>query len=297
MIDKFIEYLKTERAYSPHTLLSYKADLDDWQHFVATDAADNFEPMSVTTNDTRAWLAQLARKGLAQTSIRRKLSAVRSLYRYMINRQGAETDPTRSIILNRRSRPLPKFIAPDQMADVLTNLDQNADDLDSVLTDLVINILYQTGIRSAELVNLTPRRLDLSACELKVLGKRNKERIVPFGDNLKTLFQTYMTLRPAPTDPDEPLLVNAAGNPIDYPRLYRMVHSVLDGNVTSTKRSPHVLRHTFATDMLNNGADLAGVRKLLGHQSLATTQIYTHVSVADLKQNYTRAHPRARRDK
>lgn len=297
MIDKFIEYLKTERAYSPHTLLSYKADLDDWQRFVAPDTADNFDPMSVTTNDTRAWLAQLARKGLAQTSIRRKLSAVRSLYRYMINRQGAETDPTRSIILNRRSRPLPKFIAPDQMADVLTNLDQNADDLDSILTDLVINILYQTGIRSAELVNLTPRRLDLSACELKVLGKRNKERIVPFGDNLKTLFQTYMTLRPAPTDPDEPLLVNAAGNPIDYPRLYRMVHSVLDGNVTSTKRSPHVLRHTFATDMLNNGADLAGVRKLLGHQSLATTQIYTHVSVADLKQNYTRAHPRARRDK
>ena len=296
MIDAFIDYLRDEMAYSSHTVTSYGNDLRQWREFVAADA-ENFDPMTVTTNDTRAWVAALGRQGMSGATIRRKLSSVRSLYQFLIRRHGASVNPAAAVRISYRSKSLPKFVDPAEMAAVLDSMDIEArvasDDFESVRNDLIINILYQTGMRASELISLTDDRIDMNRSELKVLGKRNKERIVPFGPSLKEMIDAYRAIRPAPLQSGQPLLTDADGNPLRYDKLYRIVRQSLDGRVSSTKRSPHVLRHTFATDMLNSGADLTSVRKLLGHSSLATTQIYTHVSVNELYDNYRRAHPRA----
>lgn len=299
MIDRFIEYLRTELAYSPLTLKVYRTDLTDWKNFVAhdNDGTADFDPMSITTNDTRAWVASLGRRGLTGGTIKHKLSAVRSLYNWMIKRHGALSNPAARVTVNRREKPLPKFIAPAEMNRVLTELDEETEGFTSLRNSLVLNLLYQTGMRASEMVNLTDERVDTARSELKVLGKRNKERLIPFGDSLKSLIDNYRAVRPAAIAPGQPFLVDEDGAPLNYNRVYAIVRNALDGRVSSSKRSPHVLRHSFATDLLNNGADLTSVRKLLGHESLATTQIYTHVSVAELRDSYQRAHPRARHDK
>lgn len=306
IFNAFIDYLRNEMAYSPHTVRSYGDDLVEWRRFVTgkndeTGCPDNvFDPLSVTTNDIRAWVASMGRNGLSATSIKRKLSSVRALYRFLIKRHGASENPAANVRINRRERPLPKFIDSDEMAAVLDEMDSDAridEDFETVRNDLIINLLYQTGMRASELVALTDERIDCSRSELKVLGKRNKERVIPFGDALGALIDRYRGLRPAAISSGQPLLTDADGRPLDYNKVYRIVRRSLDGRVSSPKRSPHILRHTFATDMLNGGADLTGVRKLLGHESLATTQIYTHVSVAELRDSYMKAHPRARSGK
>lgn len=296
MIDAFIRYLRDELAYSPHTVLSYGKDLKEWRAFVAPDSQD-FDPCTVTTNDTRAWVATLSRNGLSTSSIKRKLSSVRSLYNFLIKRHGATSNPAANIRINRRQKPLPKFIDRNEMAAVLDSLDEEAfaaNDFISVRNDLIINMLYQTGMRASELTALTDERVIMSRNELKVLGKRNKERIVPYGSALAELIEKYINLRPGEPGGCRPFFTDEEGNELTYNQLYRVVRQSLDGRVSSPKRSPHVLRHSFATDMLNEGADLTSVRKLLGHKSLATTQIYTHVSLNELRENYRKAHPRSK---
>lgn len=296
MIDNFLRYLEDELAYSPHTLLSYRKDLEDWRAFVAPQAV-KFNPMDVTTNDTRAWVANMSANGKSTATIKRRLSAVRSLYNYMIRRHGATVNPATSIRINRRSKSLPKFIDRNEMSGVLDILDNEAsvaNDFESVRNDLIINMLYQTGMRASELTELTDERVLRQRNELKVLGKRNKERIIPYGETLATMIDRYLAIRPGEAGGQRPFFITEKGEPIKYNHLNAIVHHSLDGRVSSPKRSPHVLRHTFATDMLNCGADLTSVRKLLGHESLATTQIYTHVSVKELRDDYLKAHPRSK---
>lgn len=301
MIESFLTYLAAELNYSVHTIDAYRADLDDWRKFVApaTDDCETFDPISVTTNDIRAWISQLAKRGLASASIRRKLSSVRSFYTYMVRRHGALDNPAASITINRRERTLPRFIAREEMNELLDTMDVETsdDDLDDVCRRLIINLLYQTGMRASELVGLTDRRVDVARSELKVLGKRNKERVIPVGGELCEMIDNYIRLRNSVvktlSTADAPFLVNAKGRPLVYSDVYRIVRNVLDGHVNSPRRSPHVLRHSFATDMLNAGADLAAVRNLLGHASLETTQIYTHVTLNEIRENYRRAHPRS----
>lgn len=300
VLNSFFHYITDELAYSAHTVTAYRNDIEQWCAFVAPGVAmEKVDPMGITTNDTRAWVATLAREGLSTASVKRKLSSVRALYRFMVKRRGVDTNPVAPIRINRREKALPKFIDASEMEHVLDALDSQAADsaanYKEMLTDVILNILYQSGMRASELVALTDERVDMGRSELKVLGKRNKERIIPFAPGLGRVISMYLEARPTAYRQGQPFLVNEAGEPLNYQKVYHIVRKALDGNVSSTKRSPHVLRHTFATDMLNGGADLTSVRKLLGHTSLATTQIYTHVSVAELHDSYNKAHPRARR--
>jgi len=300
LIATFLEYLAAEKGASPLTIRTYGTDLRGWKEFVAPNVDDEvFDPANVPVNDTRAWVADMGSRGLKTRTIMHKISAVSSLYEYMVRHCGATSNPVTRIRINRRERPLPRFIAFKELSAVINSFDDDAAredaDYDTILSDLILNILYQTGIRSSELVGLTDARVDTSRRELKVLGKRNKERIVPFGDSLLDIINRYKAVRPAgPADTGGKFIVDRNGKGITYNKVYVIVRRALDGHVSSPKRSPHVLRHTFATDMLNAGADLAAVRELLGHASLATTQIYTHVSLSEMRNAYMTAHPRAR---
>ena len=297
-IEAFLTYLRDELAYSPLTQKLYRDGLDNWMLFVARDEK-NFDPQEVTVNDIRAWVAQMSRHGNSAGTIKHRLCAVRALYRYLIKRCGATHNPAANVRINRREKPLPKFIDSGEMAQILNSMDNDAidsNDFENIRNDLILNLFYQTGMRASELVGLTDARVDLSRNELKILGKRNKERVVPFGPSLRSIIEKYISLRPLTfqSEVQQPFITDDEGNGLKYKKIYDLVHTMLDGRVSSVKRSPHVLRHTFATDMLNGGANLTSVRELLGHTSLATTQIYTHVSIGELYENYNRAHPRAK---
>lgn len=298
-IDAFMAYLKDELAYSPLTRGLYRGGLDKWLDFLKVDES-NLQPENITVNDIRAWVASMSAQGLSTGTIKHRLSAVRAFYRFLIKRRGFSSNPAADVRVKRREKPLPKFIDTGEMSAVLDVLDDEASvarDFENVRNALIINMLYQTGMRASEIVGLTDERVDLQRSELKVLGKRNKERVIPFGNNLKMLIENYISLRPRNNALGESFFVDSEGLPVNYRKVYSIVRRALDGRVSSTRRSPHVLRHSFATDMLNGGADLTSVRKLLGHTSLSTTQIYTHVSIGELYENYFRAHPRANPDK
>ena len=299
IIETFLGYVRDELAYSELTVLTYRADLGHWLNFLSHSDITVFEPQSVTVNDIRAWVASMSRKNLSAATIKQRLSAVRAFYRFMIKRHGLKHNPASGVRINRRGKTLPKFIDTGEMCRVLDGMENEAavtNDFESVRNTLIINMLYQTGMRASELTALTDSRVDLVRNELKVLGKRSKERIIPFGEHLQRQIEQYYALRPVAMTGSQPFFTDSEGSALKYSQVYRIVHEALDGNVSSTKRSPHVLRHTFATDMLNNGADLTSVRELLGHTSLATTQIYTHVTASELYENYYRAHPRARKN-
>lgn len=296
IVECFLKYVAEELAYSPLTVSTYRRDLKYWKDYVEAGAG-SFVPSDITVNDIRAWVAHMGREGLAAVTMKQRLSAVRAFYRYLIRRHGAEANPAASVKINRRQKTLPKFIDSGEIARVLDSMEAEAvttADYDAVLDSLIVNILYQTGMRSAEILALTDSRVDMSQCSFKVIGKRNKERIVPFGPNLAALLNEYTHLRPAPAaaSADNAFLLDRNGEPLKYGRVYRTVKHALDGRVSAVRKSPHVLRHTFATDMLNGGAELTSVRQLLGHASLAATQIYTHVTAGEIYDNYRRAHPR-----
>lgn len=294
-----MRYLSDELAYSPLTLDTYRRDIEYWIEFEKGDkkSGADFDAEGVTVNDIRAWVAYMGRQGLSTATMKQRLSAVRALFRFMIKRYGANSNPAASVKINRRAKLLPKFIDSTEMAAVLDNLQNIAGidgDYESIRDNLILNIFYQTGMRVSELINLTDSRVDLSHSEFKVLGKRNKERLIPFGANMSQLIKEYLAVRPEKWEANDSFLLTVKGKPLSYQKTYNIVRKALDGRVSSPRRSPHVLRHTFATDMLNAGADLTSVRQLLGHASLATTQIYTHVTIGEVYENYHRAHPRAK---
>lgn len=298
IIEIFLGYLKDELAYSPQTLRLYRTGLEMWLKFENKDAG-NFDPKDVTTNDIRAWVATMSSHGISAGTIKHRLSTVRSFYRFLIKRHGYSFNPAASVQIKRREKTLPKFVNTEEMGRLLDDMDteaQNSNDFEEIRNDLILNLLYQTGMRASELVGLTDSRIDTSRGELKVLGKRNKERIIPIGESLCQLLTRYMAVRTDLFGHCDSLLVDKKGDPIKYRKVYDIVTKALQGNVSSVRKSPHVLRHSFATDMLSGGADLSSVRKLLGHESLATTQIYTHVSINELYENYNMAHPRARKN-
>jgi len=298
LIDNFVQYIRCERNLSHHTVSAYVADLNAFLNFLGV-APDAFDPEAVTAADVRAWIASLSEANIAVTSIKRHVSAIRSFYAFVARRHGVSNNPTIGLALMKAPRPLPRFIDPSQTALVIdaeiARAAENDDDFDTVRNALIINMLYSTGMRAAEIITLLDQDTDTTRRELKVLGKRNKERVIPFGPELAGQIDSYRLVRSRTVgiSHTDTLFVRPDGRPLYYGLLNRIVHSALDGNVTSSKRSPHVLRHSFATDMLNNGADLNAVKRLLGHASLATTQIYTHISYRELQHNYQLAHPRA----
>lgn len=294
MIDDFLKYLECEAAASPHTVRAYATDLRLWSEFTAGGEEPALE--EVTLDDLRQWLVHMAAGGASARTLRRRVQAVRALFAWAMRHRGLQVNPAAELVPPRLSKPLPSFIAPAETAAVLDAPAADPADFEQVRDHTLVLLLYATGMRASELLGLLDADVDTTRGELKVLGKRSKERIIPFAQEVKQAIDTYRALRDA-TAGHTPrhFAVRPTGEPLTYGMLNRIVHSALDGRVHSAKRSPHVLRHSFATDMLNNGADLNAVQRLLGHASLATTQVYTHLSYRDLQNNYQLAHPRAQR--
>lgn len=292
-IESFLEYIRCELNLSACTVLAYGNDLSSWAEFATGGKPDTLEPDSVTLSDLRTWLANLNTLNLSRRTIRRKVSALRSFYRWRCARCGAMSNPAAELRPARPAKELPVYVRTDELNNII-NDGLSATDFNSVRNELILTMFYSTGIRCSELLGLRDIDIDLRRCELKVLGKRNKERIVPFGKELAEMLARYIETRPCGAGPDGELFTRPDGRAMYRKAIYNIVHNALAGS-HSARRSPHVLRHSFATDMLNAGADLNAVSRLLGHASLSTTQIYTHVTLRDLQNNYQLAHPRAQR--
>lgn len=328
LIKSFLTYIRCELNLSVHTVLSYSVDLRQFREFFDPRGdEDTFDALSVTASDIRQWLLSLAQKGLAMRSIRRKLTSVSSFYNFLLRKRLTDENPASEVEVARVPKPLPVSLrpkevneiidedlygvppqrkesptriinhtAPENNASEIQNLSQEPRSFEQERDALIFLMLYSTGMRRAELIGLEDRNVDTHRGELKVLGKRNKERMIPFGQELAEAIDRYRLIRErAVGGITDRFFVRPSGEPL-YPMLVeRIVKKALQGRAHAQRLSPHVLRHSFATDMLNNGADLVAVQKLLGHESLATTQVYTHITYRELKQNYQLAHPRATR--
>lgn len=297
MYDAFYRYLAGEAARSPLTVTAYRRDIESLREFRRTNLAlGDADPRTTTLSELRMWVADLAAEKLSTTTIVRKIQAVRAFFRYLVKRQGMLENPAERLSTPRLPKNLPPFMRQEETMEKIDSLDADSDDFTRTRNALMLTMFYSTGMRAAELIGLRDAAVDTAKGELKVLGKRNKERIIPFGEELRTMIDHYRSLRSQmlPGAPTEAFFVRPGGEPVYYGLVYRTVHAGLEG-VSAGRRSPHVMRHSFATDMLNNGADLMAVQKLLGHTSLATTQRYTHLSYRELQKNYKQAHPRAQR--
>ncbi len=304
MIDAFLTYLRCELNLSAHTVLSYGTDLRQWYDFAASvglagckNTGDKPDDAAVTLNDLRLWVSFMASEGISARSIRRKIQSLRAFYKYLMRRHGLRSNPAAELSPAKMPKRLPTFIRPEQTEKILDD-DYDANDFTATRNHLILDMFYSTGMRCSELMDLLDADINLLRGELKVLGKRNKERIIPFGEEMRELITQYRELRTETIGTDRPtyFFVRPDGSRLYRKLIYKIVHDSLDGRVTASKLSPHVLRHSFATDMLNNGADITAVQQLLGHQSLATTQIYTHLSYRELLNNYKLAHPRAQKN-
>lgn len=292
MIEEFLTYLRCERNSSVNTVEAYRRDLEQWRDFVAPGDKP-FMPEKQTSADLRRWIVSVARGGCGQSTVRRKVQTLRAFFHYLMRMGITSENPAADLTLPKLPKPLPVIVRAEETNAVIDS-EVDETDFEEVRNRLILNMLYSTGMRCSELIGLKDAAVDTRSCELKVLGKRNKERIIPFGSELAMMIESYRTLRSgtAPGRTEE-FFVRPTGEPLYRKLVYNIVHQALGTVAHASKLSPHVMRHSFATDMLNNGADLNAVQQLLGHSSLATTQIYTHISYRELQQNYQQAHPRA----
>lgn len=256
-----------------------------------TRHADDYDPMQLQVTDLRLWVAHLASNGISQRSIRRKIQTLRAFYTYLIKRHGATSNPAAELVPARLPKSLPRIVSSDVTRRVI-DADADPGDHKAIRDRLIVDMLYSTGMRASELAGLRDRDINLDTGELKVVGKRSKERIIPFSSNMTAAIRQYIAVRPAAKAGD-PFLRLDDGRPVSYATINESVKR--EFSTETTHPTPHWLRHSCATDMLNNGAGLNAVKELLGHASLATTQIYTHLSYRELKQNYQLAHPRAKK--
>jgi integrase/recombinase XerC len=290
---KFLDYLKFQKRYSRHTIISYQTDLSAFFAFLQFTFGDT-ELDAIKPSFVRTWLASLKDQGMEAKSINRKISALKSFFKYQLKEAAVTVSPMSVIISPKISKRLPQFV---EKADINTLFEyvEFPDDWQGKTDRIILQLLYNTGIRQAELVSLKESQVDHYKSAIKVLGKGNKERIIPVSEALLAIVKDYIAEKRKILDhfDGEILLVNERGKKL-YPRyVYNSVHKYLDKITTISKKSPHVLRHTFATHLMNNGADLNAVKELLGHSSLAATQIYTHNSIEKLKDIHKKAHPKA----
>ena len=282
LIESFLDYLQYERNYSEKTVLAYGEDIKQLQEF-AQEEYGKFNPLEVEAELIREWIVSLMDKGYTSTSVNRKLSSLRTFYKYLI-RQGKTTiDPLRKIKGPKNKKPLPVFLKENEMNRLLDDTDFG-EGFKGCRDRLVIEVFYATGMRLSELIGLDDKDVDFSASLLKVTGKRNKQRLIPFGDELRELMLEYINVRNE-TIPErsEAFFIRENGERLYKNLVYNLVKRNLSKVATLKKRSPHVLRHTFATTMLNNEAELGAVKELLGHESITTTEIYTHATFEELK--------------
>ena len=290
-LERFLQYLRLERNLSWRTVETYRRDLVQWEDFM-TNGQRALDLASVTASDIRSWLMERSAHGDSPATLRRRVQALRALFRYLLRKNLVNDNPASQVELAKLPKPLPKLVR-EKTVDALLDAEVDLGDFTQVRDRLIVMLFYETGIRLSELIGLQDAAVDTVKRELKVHGKRDKDRIVPFGDELCQWIGRYRELRAGVCPECSNLLVTAKGKPL-YPQLvYRVVHGGLLAAGGTGKLSPHVLRHTFASVMLNNGAELNSVKELLGHESLAATQVYTHVTLRELQHNYELAHPRA----
>lgn len=315
MIAGFLDYLSHERAYSPHTVTSYENDLRAFKAYLElTD--EELELKDADADLVRGWAMSLMSSGMKATSVNRKLSSLRTFYKYLLKKGEIKVSPMQNVGGPKKAKPLPQFVRENDMERMLCATAQGGT-WQEMREHAILQLFYETGIRLSELVGLNDGDVDFGRMAIKVTGKRNKQRIVPIGQGLADSLRRYMEAREIRSippcegeesfvaEPDSlprregwggsssPLFVTDKGQRV-YPHwVYRLVRKNLSEVVTLKKRSPHVLRHTFATAMLNNDAELEAVKELMGHESVSTTQIYTHTTFEELKKAYHQAHPRA----
>ena len=295
IVEDFLRYMRAERDASPQTVETYRIALADYTAFLKK-ACDNINPEDADGDIVRDWVEDMMDRGNKPSSTCKKLSAVRSLYRFALRKGIVKRDPATGVNGPKREKTLPTFLKETEVSELLDRTPWDYDDINDVRTRTILLLLYSTGIRRAELIALRDKDVDFANGSLKVTGKRRKQRIVPLGGEMVDALKCYMETRdkdtPA-TDATGALFRDGKGRQMSAAQVYAAVRRSLSLVSTQKKRSPHVLRHTFATAMLNNGAGLGSVQKLLGHESLDTTQIYTHVTFEELKRTYAKAHPRA----
>ncbi|MFH0893656.1 MAG: tyrosine-type recombinase/integrase [Bacteroidota bacterium] len=293
-VNEFIAYLQTQKRFSPHSILAYRNDLSQFLLFLEEN-----EPVRDVTEIShlhiRSWIVFLMENGLDPRSVNRKLSTLKSFYRFLIIRKVVEKSPMNKVISPKTSKKLPVFVEKEKMDNLFNDI-VFPDDFEGCRDKMILELFYMTGMRVSELVNLNESDFDFYAPSVKVLGKRNKERIIPLHPEFIKHVQDYLSIKHASekeTGHSALFFITKKGKKFYQKLAYNVVKHYLSGVTSISKRSPHVLRHTFATHMLNNGADLNAIKELLGHSSLAATQVYTHNTIEKLSRIYKQAHPRA----
>ena len=289
MVERFLRYIKTEKRYSNLTVSAYERDLKECAaHLINIYELDDIT--KATTEMLRSFFVSLKEKGEENRSINRKMSSLRSFYKFCLREEAIEISPMQGIKSLKQPKELAKFVPEHDMAKVRFD---DGGDFKVVRNELLFEMLYQTGMRQAELRGLKDTDVDAIKLQIKVLGKRNKERIIPISRQLLEMIDNYKKVRDEqfPARGNVVLLVNDRGEAMSPTFVYRVVHGILASVTTLEQKSPHVLRHTFATHMLNKGADIRAIQKILGHSSLSSTQIYTHNTIEQLKEIYQTAHP------
>lgn len=300
MVDGFLNYLTHERAYSPHTVKSYESDLREFEAYLVN--TENILKLTDADADLiRRWAVAMMERGHMATTVNRKLSSLRTYYKYLLRQGVIKVSPMQNVRGPKKKKPLPQFVRESDM-DRLLDDTLTDESWSGVRERVIIQLFYETGIRLAELVGLNEEDVDFNRKTIKVTGKRDKQRVVPIGDGLLESLRKYVGMKrervvdnggfPA-ADCPTPLFITDKGLRVYRGWVYELVRRNLSQVVTLKKRSPHVLRHSFATAMLNNSADLEAVKELMGHESVSTTQIYTHTTFEELKKVYSQAHPRA----
>ena len=291
--ESFFQYLKTEKRYSPHTVRSYCNDLSQFEMFLG-EIGQSTNLAETTSHDIRAWIVSLMESDYSAVSVHRKISCLRVFFRFLRKEGYMQGDPMQKVVLPKKEKKLPAFVEEKSMTQLLTDYNFG-DDFPGVRNKAIIGMLYLTGMRRAELIGLKDNDIDLINFEVRVTGKRNKQRIIPLLKSFITELKDYINKKNNTIDEKENewFFVTDKGNKLYEKFVYNIVKSYLSVVTTSDRKSPHILRHTFATHMLNNGADLNSIKELLGHANLSATQVYTHNTFEKLKKIYKQAHPRA----
>ena len=293
LIQSFLDYLKFQKRYSQHTIISYENDLQSFSDFIIATFGET-EINQVNASFIRTWLASLKEGGMESKSINRKISSLKSFFKYQLKEGNITISPMATIVSPKIKKRLPQFVDEKEVA-VLFNHVEFPADWKGRTERLIMSLFYNTGMRQAELVSLKEKQVDKSNRAIKVLGKGNKERVIPISVELMGMLQNYLASKRSLLESydEENVLVNEKGKKLQPRYVYDVVKHYLSMVTTINKKSPHVLRHTFATHLLNNGAELNAVKELLGHSSLAPTQVYTHNTIEKLKDVYKKAHPKA----
>jgi integrase/recombinase XerC len=291
--ESFLQYLLIQKRYSQNTIISYKNDLDQFFTFLGS-LGHSGKAEDVTSHDVRAWIVSMMDNMVSPVSVHRKMSCLRIFFRYLMKEGLAGHNPLDKVVLPRRSKKLPVFIDENAIEDLLDRY-EFGEDFSGVRNRTLIEMFYFTGMRRAELIELHDRDVDLAGDVLKVTGKRNKQRVIPLVESFKAKLQEYISVRDRQFGSNQEgwFFVTDTGRKLYDKYVYNIVKKYLSLVTTIEKKSPHVLRHTFATHMLNRGADLNSIKELLGHSNLSATQIYTHNTFEKLKEVYKQAHPRA----